>query len=349
MFVVAVLLSFIPAILYAWVIYWIDRYEKEPRVLLWGVFIWGAVVAAGASFVLNTAVGVSVFDLTGSSVLANYAKGNIAAPLFEETFKAFAVLIIFIVRRDELDSIVDGIAYAAIAALGFAATENVFYLYERGFVEAGLQGMGINFVFRVILGAWNHSFYTAFIGVGFAISRLSSKKILEWGAPILGWIIAVSLHFAHNSLHSTAEGFDNLMLVIAVDWLGWLALGFLIVWALRREHNWIVDELVSEVENGVITQEQYDTIEKGWLKELATFGDYAYHKHQEAHHLYHAASELAYKKHQRREVGEEYGNTTEMIEQLRLEVGRMSRELIAYQTESANAKKKKKKKKQKEK
>lgn len=344
MLVVAILLSFIPALFYAWMIYWIDRYEKEPRVLLWGVFIWGAIVAAGASYILNTAVGVNIYELTESAVLANFAKGNIAAPLIEESFKAFAVLIIFVVRRDEFDSIMDGIAYAAIAALGFAATENVYYLYERGFIEAGLQGLGINFVFRVIFGAWNHSFYTAFTGIGLAISRLSKKRGTVLWTPVFGWAVAVLMHFAHNSLHSTAVGFGNLMLVIAVDWLGWLAMGALIVWALRRERRWIVEELAREVKHGVITQQQYDTIRKSWLKELFTFGDYARHKHQEAHHLYRMCSELAYKKHQRRELGEDEANTTEMIEELRLRVGQMSKEVIAHQAEKASVKKKKKKK-----
>ena len=338
MLVVAILLSFIPAILYAWVIYWIDRYEKEPRVLLWGVFIWGAVVAAGASYILNTAVGETIFSLTDSANVASFAKSNIAAPLIEESFKAFAVLIVFTVRRDEFDSIVDGIAYAAIVALGFAASENAYYLFERGYVEAGLQGLGVNFLFRVILGAWNHSFYTAFIGVGLALSRLSNRTIVEYGAPVLGWSVAVLVHFSHNSLHTAAVGFDNLILVIAVDWLGWLAMGFLIAYALRREHKWIVDELVEEISLGVITQKQYDTIRKSWLKELATFGDYAYHKHQEAHHLYHLCTELAHKKHQFSQVGEESGNTTEMIEELRLRVGNMSKELIDYQEKTANKK-----------
>lgn len=329
MLVVAILLSFIPALLYAWVLYWIDRYEKEPRVLLWGVFIWGAIVAAGASYILNTAIGVNIYQFTQDAGLANFAKSNIAAPLVEESFKAFAVLIIFVVRRDEFDSIVDGIAYAGIAALGFAATENVFYLYEGGYLETGWQGLGINFVFRVILGAWNHSFYTAFTGIGFALSRLSKKRSVILGAPILGWLVAVLFHFIHNSLHSAAKGFSNLMEVIGVDWLGWLAMGALIVWALRRERRWIVEELAREVEHGVITQQQYDTIRKSWLKELFTFGGYARTKHQEAHHLYRMCSELAYKKHQRRQLGEDEANTTEMIEELRLQVGKMSKDVIA--------------------
>src|SRR5262245_49331632 len=47
----SVVLSFVPAFCYAAVVYWIDRYEKEPGALLLGVFVWGAVIAViGAIF-----------------------------------------------------------------------------------------------------------------------------------------------------------------------------------------------------------------------------------------------------------------------------------------------------------
>ena len=42
-FLLALLLSFVPALLCASLVYWLDRYEKEPRILL-VAFGWGAVV-----------------------------------------------------------------------------------------------------------------------------------------------------------------------------------------------------------------------------------------------------------------------------------------------------------------
>ena len=46
------------------------------------------------------------------------------APIIEESLKGLAVLLVFLLFRKEFDSILDGIVYAAITALGFAATEN---------------------------------------------------------------------------------------------------------------------------------------------------------------------------------------------------------------------------------
>lgn len=43
--ILSLFLGVIPAFVYAMFVYWLDRYEKEPILLLGGVFIWGAVVA----------------------------------------------------------------------------------------------------------------------------------------------------------------------------------------------------------------------------------------------------------------------------------------------------------------
>ena len=42
----SIFFGFVPMFLFAGFVYWIDRYEKEPKLLLGGVFIWGAVIAS---------------------------------------------------------------------------------------------------------------------------------------------------------------------------------------------------------------------------------------------------------------------------------------------------------------
>jgi len=59
-FLLSLFFGFVPMIIFALVLNWLDRYEKEPKVLLGLVFIWGAVVAAGMAFVVNTLLGMGV-------------------------------------------------------------------------------------------------------------------------------------------------------------------------------------------------------------------------------------------------------------------------------------------------
>ena len=139
--IVSGLIGFFTALLYAYILYWLDRYEKEPLLLLGGVFIWGAVIAAGSAFIINTFLGLGIYIFTNSSVATDIATGSIVAPLVEESLKGLAVLAVFLVFRREFDSILDGIIYAGVAALGFAATENTYYIYTYGFQQSGWSGL----------------------------------------------------------------------------------------------------------------------------------------------------------------------------------------------------------------
>ena len=95
----ALLLAFVPAFLMAAFIYWLDRYEKEPLIMLGAAFVWGAVVAAGGAFVLNTVFGIGIYALTGSGDVADQATASLVAPFVEEALKAGALLVIFLAFR----------------------------------------------------------------------------------------------------------------------------------------------------------------------------------------------------------------------------------------------------------
>jgi RsiW-degrading membrane proteinase PrsW (M82 family) len=88
--------GFAPMLLFAFFIYWLDRYEKEPRFLLTSVFFWGVVIAAGGAFIINTLFGVGIFLLTESELTTDLAAGSLVAPLVEESLKGLAVLIVFL-------------------------------------------------------------------------------------------------------------------------------------------------------------------------------------------------------------------------------------------------------------
>ena len=110
----------------------------------------------------------------------------------EETLKGLAVLGVFLVFHSEFDSVLDGIIYAGVAALGFAATENTYYIYTYGFQEGGWSGLLSLAFIRVILVGWQHPFYTAFIGIGLAMARLNRNWLVKIIAPLLGLALASS-------------------------------------------------------------------------------------------------------------------------------------------------------------
>ena len=139
---VAILVSFGASFLFARFLLWFDRYEKEPFWLVLGVFLWGAIVAAGGAFLINSIFGLGVYLFTGSEAATGLTSSILFAPFVEEVLKGLAVLLVFLGARKHFDSVLDGIVYAGVAALGFAATENAFYIYSYGFLKRAGQGSG---------------------------------------------------------------------------------------------------------------------------------------------------------------------------------------------------------------
>lgn len=318
----SVVLGFVPAFFFAWLVYWVDRYEKEPRLLLGAVFVWGAVVAAGGAFILNTLFGIGIFIFTGSEAISDLSTTSLSAPFIEESLKGFAVLIVLLLFYREFDSILDGMVYAAVVALGFAATENAYYIYTYGYTESGVTGIAFMFFLRVVLLGWMHPLYTSLTGIGLAAGRLNRNGILKVVYPLVGLGAAMFAHALHNTLSSLLPG---LLCVgaILLDWLGMVVMFLVLLWALRREQGWICEHLGEEVRLGVISPAQYEVACSAWMQTGVRFGALFSSAYGATNRFYQVTAELAHKKQQRAQLGEEGGNTA-IIEQLRGELARLA-------------------------
>lgn len=326
--VLSVICGFAPMFFFAYLVYWTDRFEREPFILLGGVFLWGAIVAAGAAFIINTTFGLGVYSLTASETFTDLTTSTFIAPFVEEALKGLAVLIIFIIFRNEFDTILDGIVYASITALGFAATENVYYIYNYGYVESGLSGLLWLLFIRVILVGWQHPFYTTFTGIGFAIARLSNVLWIKSIAPFIGFALALFAHSFHNILSHCLQGVGGMALSTLIDWSGWVIMLLFVIWALSREQNWITIHLREEVGLGTITTAQY-LVSCSAFRQLAVRLNAFYSGHYRAtNRFYLLTAELAYKKYQSINLGEADKNSQSIIK-LRADLSHLSNQALA--------------------
>jgi RsiW-degrading membrane proteinase PrsW (M82 family) len=309
---VSILFGFIPMLFYAVFIYWIDRYEKEPKALLGAAFLWGVIIAAGGAFIINTVLGIGIYVVTGSEALTNLGTASIVAPVVEEILKGLAVAIVFFMFRKEFDTVLDGIIYGGIAGLGFAATENTIYIY-RGYLDGGWEGLIALAVIRVILVGWMHAFFTAFTGIGFAVARLNKNTFIKIIAPFVGLSVAIFTHAFHNTIGNFFEGFGSLGVVLFFDGIGYTLMFGFIIWMIVHERNVVKRQLIDEVASGLISQAQYQKALSPWTLTTAGFSGKATSK------FYHALGELAHKKEQLRRHGEE-GRNSVIIEELRREL-----------------------------
>lgn len=314
--------GFVPMFLFAAFVYWLDRYEKEPKLLLGAAFVWGVVIAGGGAYILNTAVGIGVYSLTGSVNAADFSTTSIAAPIIEEALKGLAVLVVFLMFRKEFDSVLDGIVYGAITAMGFAAIENVLYIYRNGYQESGWEGFWTLVFIRVILVGWMHPFFTAFTGIGLAVSRISKNTLVKILAVPAGYTIAVLTHAFHNTFSSVIGGGGGFLLGLIADYIGYIVMTAFIIWMIVHERNILKRQLAEEVNSGAISQSQYNTaisfFQTGAHLSALTTGSFGSTKR-----FYQVLGELAHKKEQLQKHGDERGNMR-IIESLRTEMAQLA-------------------------
>lgn len=323
-FLVTLFFGFIPMFFFAAILYWLDRYEKEPIPLLIGVFAWGMVVAAGGAYIFNTVFGITIFSLTGSEFTSDLFTGSISAPIIEEGLKGMAVLLVFLFFRREFDSIMDGIIYAGVAALGFAATENVLYIW-RGYDSDGWTGLFTLVLIRVVLVGWQHPLYTSFTGIGLASARISRSWIIKLAGPVIGFSLAMFTHSFHNTLASIPF-FGDLTCFIGtfLDWTGVFFMLIIMIWAVVIEQKNLVRQLREEVQLGNLTHAQYQTACSAISQSFARLNGFFSGYGRDTNRFYQVCGELAHKKKQLEKVGDEQGNS-QLIQQYRLELSRLSR------------------------
>ncbi|MGC1376328.1 MAG: PrsW family intramembrane metalloprotease [Anaerolineales bacterium] len=313
--------GFAPMFFFAFILYWLDRYEKEPILLLGAVFVWGMVVAAGGAYILNTGFGVAVYIMTGSESVSDLIMGSISAPLVEEGLKGLAVLLVFLFFYREFDSILDGIIYAGVTALGFAATENSIYIW-RGFEANGWAGLLQLTFLRVVIVGWQHPFYTSFTGIGLATARLNRSILVRIFAPLTGLGLAMLAHSLHNTLAAFAEGW-TCFIGLFLDWSGVLFMFGVILWAIWMEQRNLVNHLREEVELGTISAAQYRTACSAWSQSFARLTGLLSGRYLATSRFYQTCAELAHKKEQLRKLGQGDGDAP-YIQKYRAELARLA-------------------------
>jgi protease PrsW len=181
----------------------IDRNEKEPWRLVLVATAWGAIVATslviwGESFWEDVAVRTLV---PGPGLDTTRA---FSAGLLEELGKGTAVLLLFLVMRNEFDDVVDGIVYGAAVGLGFNFMEsltymtNLYSIFEpsgNGAIAAGFQWYA-----RQVLGLFmGHATYTALVGAGIGVARQLPRRRSKVIAIVAGFVVAIAAHFSWDA------------------------------------------------------------------------------------------------------------------------------------------------------
>jgi hypothetical protein len=178
---------------------------------------------------------------------------------------------------------------------------------------------------RVVLVGWQHPFYTAFTGLGFAFARQAENTTLRVVFPFLGWSFAVAFHTLHNLfavLSSNVGRTSRLNLIW--DWSGYLGLLFLIILLIKREGSCMKIYLAPEKESGLIDSRQYQIACSAWRQGFVFFRSLFNGKLLETRRFYQACGDLMHKLRQANRYGDE-SYVIQEIEHLRTELSALGK------------------------
>lgn len=239
---ICLLAALVPVVFYVGVLYYADRYEKEPLQLIVTAFLWGAVpailvaLAAGMFFDLP-------INLVGAQAIATLRVG-LVVPVIEELLKAGMVLFIVHRFRHEIDSVMDGIIYGAVVGLGFAMTGNLLS-YLGAFLLHGFDDLQRAIFIEGYLYGVNEAMYAAIFGAGLAYAIFERRRLQRWIIPLGAFILAVSIHALHNL--TMQHGTGVYLLDLAITWLGLSALLVIVLRSMVWQRRWLEQELTGEV------------------------------------------------------------------------------------------------------
>lgn len=174
-----------------------DAHPESNRMIL-KIFFWGMLSAVLAALI---EIGFSLFLLNfdiRKSIFFSIIYWFLGIALIEEVIK-YLVVRNEVFNDPELDEPIDAILYMIIAALGFAALENILILWPREIMSQGLDsflGPLVVSVFRF----WGATFLHALCSglVGFFLGLTFFRKELRAKLTILGLTIAIFLHGLYN-------------------------------------------------------------------------------------------------------------------------------------------------------
>ena len=177
------LLAVAPAIILITYIYLVDIKQREPIPQILKGFIYGIISAFIAIFAASFLADVQFYTDTFSNIVEAGRVAFWGAALPEEAAKLFMLWLL--VRKNKyFDEHLDGIVYAVAISMGFAAFENILYLFDNyeqwftiGIARAILSVPG-HYAFAVLMGYY-------YSKVHFGISNAPKDKLMILLAPVL--------------------------------------------------------------------------------------------------------------------------------------------------------------------
>ncbi len=232
-------------------IWWLDRYEREPQGWVALIYALGATVSVGVAMVGSIALDLPI-QLSAGAQAAKIAGPVLIAPLIEEPSKALVLALLLLPGARHLDGPADGFVYGAAAGFGFATTENLLY-FGSSALHGDVGQWAVLVVLRTLWSGVMHAVATSVVGAGLGWARFRAPSV---GLPTLVVCLAAAM-----ALHATWNGLITFDSIVGAD--GGLAGIGLIVLPLAFAATFFAYQVTILLEAQTLRRELLDEVQRG--------------------------------------------------------------------------------------
>ncbi|MBA6152530.1 PrsW family intramembrane metalloprotease [Gelidibacter maritimus] len=162
-----------------------DKYEKEPKQLLVNNFLLGAIVSVIITTLLYILIDIPLPLKNDNSIFEQFIKAFFVVGLSEE-FSKYIIIRYYAQPHHEFNEPFDGIVYAVMVSMGFAATENIMYVLQGGIEVA---------IIRAFTAVPAHATFAILMGYFMGKAKFSNNRVL---LNLTGLFLAVLFHGAYD-------------------------------------------------------------------------------------------------------------------------------------------------------
>ena len=220
------LAAVLPSIVLFIYVYRKDKIEKEPMDLILKLLLLGGLLSTIVSIILEIIAEYAqtyyftnhYYSMTVVGIVAAFFVG-----LIEEGSKFFFMKK-FTWKNPNFNYTFDGVVYAVAVSLGFAAIENILYVFFYAGIESALS--------RAILTIPAHMSFAVFMGVFYGQAKAYDHRNMKFEKNVmlvLAYIIPVLLHTTYDGCLMVDIESAIIFFFIFV-----IILDILVIYALRR-------------------------------------------------------------------------------------------------------------------
>lgn len=200
-------LAVLPALILLFYTYQQDKMQREPAKMIGKGFLWGCLSVFCSFFISVPSMTLGLYPTEIHSFWDAFRTAFFGAAIPEETAKLFC-LWMFLRKNPYFDERMDGIVYAVCIGMGFAAFENIEYLFASG-TDWVTTGIG-----RSLTAIPGHFGFAVIMGYYFSLNHFDRYRAP--GAAVKMWLYPVLAHGIYDTVAMMASVSPQLSSAITI-------------------------------------------------------------------------------------------------------------------------------------